>query len=599
MFYPEVAEPNNSRGMVDTWLGYNHNYRIGAGEFYDMENLCTDNYPLFSPRKTRPLLIRGENIRGMLLTDNTLAYIDGSVFHYGGRKLDLTDLFASDPTGRQQLIRYGAYVLIFPAGIYVSLTDYTDYGSMASGVTAPEGTVVTYSICNHDGTAYDATVSATAPEDPSNGDYWLDTKPGEEGLYVYYDVEHGWQPVATTYLKVRVNDVRLDESFAVGDTVTMNSSLPDINSGSRIEAIGEDYIVVTGIMTGRLEYSETTSDVWEFSIQRKVPELDFTCVSNNRIWGCHYGLTPEGQVTNEIYASKLGDFKNWYSYEGLSTDSYALSVGEPGEWTGAIAYNGYPVFFKENAILRIYGNMPAEYQLLTTTCRGVQRGSDRSLVRMNEYLIYKSATDIVVYDGSSPTSISAALGRGMYYDAVGGGCLGKYYICMEDELGRPFTFVYDMKTGLWAKESALEAKLFTASENGQIYASTDKEIYGLGASSNALFLERLPGEPYVSWWGETGDIGFEYPDFKYVKRLTVRAWIGTGARLQVDISHDDRAYENVCVLRGNNSLGTRTATIVPRRCDHYRLRFSGEGDVMIYTMTTTLEAESEEDYGSI
>ena len=41
MKLPELIELSTSREMVDVFGGYNHNLRIGEGEFYDMTNLLT------------------------------------------------------------------------------------------------------------------------------------------------------------------------------------------------------------------------------------------------------------------------------------------------------------------------------------------------------------------------------------------------------------------------------------------------------------------------------------------------------------------------------------------------------------------------------
>ena len=67
-----------------------------------------------------------------------------------------------------------------------------------------------------------------------------------------------------------------------------------------------------------------------------MPELDFLCENENRLWGC------KGDT---IYASKLGDPFNWNVFDGVSTDSYAVDVGSAGDFTGCFAYRGYPVFF--------------------------------------------------------------------------------------------------------------------------------------------------------------------------------------------------------------------------------------------------------------
>jgi len=595
MYLPTVVDNANTFGMVETWLGYNHNARIGAGEFYDEDNMSSDNYPLLSPRKIRPKLIdTGEDvIRGAMLANGNIAYLAGKTFHYSTVSIDLSEYFGDDSESDQQIVRFGAYALIFPAGIWINLSKTAEYGPIKESISIASGTTITYSMTTISGAEYNPTVSETAPESPSAGAYWLDTKDGEWGLYLWDANAKQWQGIASTYIKITIPGAHLTEKFAEGDAVTLNTKYPDINDGSIIQAIADDYMVVQGLMPKATD-TEITSATWTLTITRKIPTLDYVCVANNRVWGCHYGEDGYGGLINEIYASKLGDFKNWYTYAGDSTDSYALSIGMGEKFTGAVEYHGYPTFFKEDYVLKIYGAAPSEFQLITNSCRGVQDGSYKSIVKLNEYLIYKSPSDVVVYDGSNPTSISQAFGRGkMYYDAVAGGCLNRYHIVMEDVRGNPVYLVYDLQYGIWTKYDNLRVKCFTAGENGQIYAATKTEIFGVGSNENSMFLNPMVSEEYVSWSATTGDIGLEYAGYKLLKRITLRAYIPATSEIVVQIAYDGRPFENVGVMRGHGDVQSKSFDISPFRCDHYRIRFSGHGDVRIYTMQSTVEEVSE------
>ena len=53
MLYPTLSELPTTRQNTDVFLGYNHNLRIADGEFYDMQNLTSDEYPVLSPRRRR------------------------------------------------------------------------------------------------------------------------------------------------------------------------------------------------------------------------------------------------------------------------------------------------------------------------------------------------------------------------------------------------------------------------------------------------------------------------------------------------------------------------------------------------------------------
>jgi len=68
MRYPTLTELPTSREMIDVFKGYNHNLRIGGGEFYDMENLSSDNYPVLSPRSPRGVYASPNAPQGMIST---------------------------------------------------------------------------------------------------------------------------------------------------------------------------------------------------------------------------------------------------------------------------------------------------------------------------------------------------------------------------------------------------------------------------------------------------------------------------------------------------------------------------------------------------
>ena len=171
-------------------------------------------------------------------------------------------------------------------------------------------------------------------------------------------------------------------------------------------ASGADYVIFEGVM--RVERVDEAS--LQLRLFPTLPKLDHWILHGNRLWGCRYGEDVNGKFVNCIYASKLGRPDLWYALDGLSSDSYFVNVGEPGAFTGVGVVGDCPVFFKENCIHKIYGSIPANFQMQNTTCRGVQRGSAGSLAISNEILYYKSRSDVCAYDGSLPVGISEQFG---------------------------------------------------------------------------------------------------------------------------------------------------------------------------------------------
>ena len=639
MFLPEVQENINTREMITQWRGYNHNYSIGLGEFYDMENMSCDGFPVIAARDIRPTLLHPVHLfRGILYTDSALCYLDGNTFHYKSWMIDLSplvegtatevvwdDTFVDQPDvteltwTEQKLIRFGAYILIYPMEIWVNTSDTAadrKAGKITSRFVSATGVHIKYTISKKDGSEYQNVVAqATAPSSPAEGDYWLNTTTGSEGLNVY--LQSSWQPVATCYIRIEIRDaqdaiihVGFDDYFVAEDVVNMNSAtVTDINNGSVLQTVTADYITVIGLMDA-VTKQEITSSGYKLEIKRVMPILDYLCADKNRLWGCRYGYDSSGNLINEIYASKLGDFKNWYSFQGISTDSYTATIGVPGKFTGCISYGGYPTFFKENAIIRVSGSFPAEYNVMVMDARGVQDNSSKSLAIVGETLFYKAPGGVMAYDGSLPRLISEAWGRNAYYyDGIAGVCGNKYYIDVNDSRGAHRMFVYDAQLGLWTKENHLYDKKvdpeehtttmyymlgFSGSLDGRLFAFTNQSIYGMGLSDNELYTNKKVGEEFVTWYLESGDIGLDIPEFKRISKLTFRAYIPSTSEISVEISYDDKPFEPVGDIRGFQETMTHVLKLAPYRCDHYKIKMSGHGAVRIYSLAITYDAESDD-----
>ena len=156
------------------------------------------------------------------------------------------------------------------------------------------------------------------------------------------------------------------------------------------------------------------------TVMRLMPEMDFVVEQGNRLWGCKYGIV-DGQAVNEIYACALGDFRNWNSFAGLSTDSYAAARGSDGPFTGAAACMGGVVFFKENCMERIYPAAGGGHQIVTVPCSGVRKGAERTVAVADGVVYYLGNDGVYAFDGSMPVCVSRALGDKRYTGGVAGG----------------------------------------------------------------------------------------------------------------------------------------------------------------------------------
>ena len=592
-YLPELAEGNVTRQLHEMFAGYNHNPKISQGEWYNELNISSSLYPLFSRRKPRKLYVDNIiNPQGMLAKD-ALAYVDGKTLYYNGYPVDGITLSEDPADCPKQLVSMGAYLCVFPDAAYVNTANLTDCGKMAAQFTSVNDAAISYSPCKQDGSDYEnVVISDTAPENPENGMYWLDTSTATHMLKQYSTSSAMWMEIPTVYTRISVagigknfadyDGVTISGAAIGGDDEKLAAQIKALNSDMIIYGRGDDYIIVTALIDKTV--TQTSGSI---TVERKVPKMNYVCEANNRLWGCYYGMR-DGKVLNEIYSCKLGDFKNWNCFMGISTDSYRVSVGTDGEFTGCIAYQSYPLFFKENSVHKIYGMQPSAYQVQTSSCRGVQRGSNRSMVVVNEVLYYKSRTDICAYDGSMPLGVSSQLGEVTYYEASAGTHGGKYYVSMRDAEGAWSLYVYDTKYSLWHREDASHAIAFTAWNDALYMMDADKkQIWDLNASTGTALEEEVP------WMAESGLIGYEMVDHKYISRFNFRMKLGKGAECRLEIEYDSSGeWHNEGVIKG---AGTDSfiLPVIPRRCDHFRLRLSGTGDIWIYSMAKLLEQGSD------
>lgn len=575
-----LQDVKTSQINIDAFGGYNHNLSLNSNEFFDMCNLTSDNYPVLSPRSKRgEYEFPTKKPLGMIDKD-ALYYVDEGRLYYNGKEIPDFEL---DSETEKNLVSMGAYLLIFPDKKYINTQKLEDRGNIEE--TFISSSTVNFDLCKIDASLYPDNIPAqpSEPSTPNNLDLWIDTSSTPNTLKQYSKTNAAWVAVTTTYIKI--SSLGIGEKFNKFDGVTISGieieDLQDINNTMVVWEKDKDYIVVVGLISIHYEQQEP------IKIERLMPQMDFVTESGNRLWGCKYGQANNGQIVNEIYCSKLGDFKNWNCFMGLSTDSYAASVGTDGHFTGAITHMGYPLFFKENSLHKVYGSFPSNFQIQTTACRGVQLGSSKSLVIVNEVLFYLSRSGICAYDGSLPVEMSQKLGNTQYHNAVAGAVNNKYYVSMADNKNLYHLFVFDSAKGLWHKEDDTQVVQFCNCQ-GELYY-IDKKTQQIKTVLGKGNLEKKP----VPWLAETGVLSTDTPNKKYIYRLNVRMSLDLNTVVRMYIQYDSQGdWEQVVSVKATN-LRTFTLPIRPKRCDHLRLRIVGEGEAKIYSITQHIEQGSD------
>ena len=606
----QLAQKAKSIQMTSAFYGYNHNQIISNGEMYEMQNMSGDQYPLLTLRKKRGIStydVAGQTpvpLNGIHGRDQ-LVFIRGTDVYYNFVQVSGLSVSTDSAMLPKKIVSYGAYVCIWPDKKYFNTADLSDYGSMER-LYSVASSGVSLIMCRNNGTDYDMTqitASSTQPADPTDGMLWVDESTSPATLKQYMASAEEWMEIATTFIKIQGTGI--GSGLKEYDTVeisglALGGADPDpiveeqvntLNGSMIVYACGDNYIIVAGILSAAVETGGLAEDTVHADL--KIPDMDYIVESNNRLWGCKYGLV-NGEVVNEIYASKLGDFRNWKNFMGLSTGSYAASVGTDGPFTGAVTQRGYPVFFKENCIHRISGMTPDSFTIQTTICRGVQRGSWRSVCVVAENIYYKSREGVMVYDGNMPQPVSEQLGEELYSDARAGVLGDKYYISMKDKNNTHNMFVYDTTHGTWWKEDYVKALGFGAVED---------ELYYIDEQDNTLVsVKGTTGtaEDDLDWKAAFDLYGVNYVkqsnyddpkrvrNEKYVSLFKIRMDLAAGAWLKLYMQYNSGPWVYQGEKRGTG-LRTFTLPVVPKRCDHVRFKLEGHGGVTIYDISRIME----------
>lgn len=347
--------------------------------------------------------------------------------------------------------------------------------------------------------------------------------------------------------------------FREGDAVT-------ITGCSNNENNKEAEIIIRGATANELTFDDNAfteaTESGIITIKRTVPDLDFICESNYRLWGTH---------GNTIYSSKFSDPFNFKVFDGLSSDSYAIDVGSEGDFTGCMPYSSHICFFKENTLHKLYGTKPSNFQITTANVYGVQSGSEKSMHIVNEQLLYKGVGGVYAYTGGVPELISQNFGNKRYSEAVAC-CDGeKYYISMKN--GDTWNmFTYDVAKNIWLREDDTHAVDMTF---------FDGKVYYLDAEGGLYYIDKTADRNGIEWGATFCTMHETMNERKGYSKFHLRMDMSEGAWLAVDIKTDNDLQWKQVFTTHNEKAKTVSIPIMPTRCDSIDIRLRGKGQCTI------------------
>lgn len=575
--------------------GLNENASARDGEIAAMENMSSDCWPLLAPRAKRYLVRTLEKPNGMAAKD-ALCWVDGTDFYYDGVKRgEVSD-------GEKRFYFLNRWIVIWPDKLcYNTATE--EFGSLEASVDAegvvrkalflsspaPGGISSQNNCLVLDSTtvqgvirAGDAVTISGCVKHPENNltlvvrevvgsaMYFYDNSftvdvasvytAGTSGLAAgHYNFEHDGQYYS----------FYLDEAISAGDTLTFEGGSALILRHGGAESAVDVEVGARGEIW--LDFERTEHGYAEdvpVTVSRNVPELDYLCECDNRLWGVK---------DQTVYCSGLGDPRVWYNYDGTATSSWSVEVGSGGAFTGACAYGGYPLLFKEDHIYRVYGTKPQNFQLMDTETLGCEAGSDRSFAVVGQTLYYKTRAGFAAYAGGVPALVDGALGTVRRSGAIAGTDGRKYYVSVSDGESRSL-YVYDTVPGAWHREDASDAVAF---------AWCGGELYMLLADGGLWQIGRVRApageeEDEVRSMAEFAD----FTDATFEKTAAAHLYFRVQAEgeLRMLVSYDGGDWQEAGRVFGAGQ-GVRTMHLIPHRCDRFRVRLVGRGDWKLWAMS--------------
>lgn len=593
MKYPLVEMINKPKEMLTYFAGYVNKLSCQEGSFYREKNITTEHFPVLSCRRKRGQIKTIESYQGMVDKEE-LVWVANSKLYIGDVEKTLAQGVTLDNTDKT-ITKMGAYLVIFPDKVWYNTKDNSS-GKIEATFDQTQATVTFQQV---DSQGEDISYVSSSATTFNDGDYKIDTKNGKKTLKTYSKTSNMWINVATTYFKISCTNIGKDfkkgdgikvsidltgNSWSYAKNIFVNDEGNNVHSNNFVvKNIGDDYIIVTGLLNVATKEFKNSSKLAEIKVERKCPDMAFVCECMNRLWGC----STDG---HELYASKLGDVTNWNCFDGVATDSWSATVGSDGGFTGAYAYMGNPIFFKEDGLLRITISSYGAHSYKEVACRGVQTGCSKSLSMLNELLYYKSPTNVCVYDGNFPQEIGDDLGSVKYYGAVGGSFNNRYYLSMKDESNKYHLFVFDVNNNLWSIEDNTKVKDFARHGDDLFFVDKDNKLWSCYGSA---YKTNLTLEGKIDWEAESGFIGYSSDNKKYLARFTMNIKMEVGAYVSLFIEYDSSGrWEHVWNLAGK---GTKSFSIPvrPKRCDHYRYKLVGHGDCKVFSVSKEYEEGSE------
>ncbi len=568
MKYDNTIAAKNGKVSYKGFLGINRRLRPGAGELYDMENMSHKEYPCICSEK-------GYKKQEISLPENAVI-----------NKLILPRRLSGDVYGFSGIATYkkdnssvcGVFVNNEQKCTLSSFTDAVDYNGSIFALPDLYGYVYAVNSDNTSDTILQA--SSYSWEMYCTNEYNSNSASDYTTQLNLYKVPNSWYNSVFCKQFAVGDNIRLyglKDNMQPCNTIYPETSVDYSNISSPVSIVIKSHTFTgsnsSGIITITVELKNVKGDIipWPYStdnptyaqngaIRKYLPKVTYGCVAHNRVWCC-------SQNGEEVYASALGKPLEYYEFNGVSTDSWSVTVGSPGKFTGIVPWQTRVVVFKEDYVHVIFGSTPKDFSMERTY--GVGCIDRQSIANAGGMLIWLSYDGFYAYAGSKPERISDKLNT-KYVSAVSFSDGISYYVRCEKENGEKEFLVFDTEKGIWSKFSDMD--IVTGDfYKGRMYFCTQDSMYTM-----------KEGE-YGDFYLESPELTLETFNDKSLIYATIRCKIKDGfINFYTSVNGGQWVSHKGISKTGKHRLPIRYSS-----GDILRFRIEGSGEVTI----TELELE--------
>ena len=616
---------------IYNFYGLNRTRKTSRGEFEDMRNMGTLEYPCAAPRGPRSKIAETTaDIVAAVAPDSTnvdevtgLTGIMGTAFYYNGTRKGASDAL---PAGYDyEIIRMGNLYIIngYKDNESVMYTYNIDTDTFAERDSGKRMGDLIVASGNDEGGSYlstfrygfDTVYNYTATDSDTgkqikNADFF-DTygnpiiyppnifsqkfEVGEEVMISGFPstVENFGQ-VWTYYGTSGTVLPQPNLDYSINNTIDTDliTDLDDLYDSDIVRATVKSFDVQTGTISGGTNYYvhkiylnlyNKNGDTVQFAnmfgdsanyycsgvtISRRTRTFTHIGTHQSRIWGS----VPTG---NMIYVSRATDIFDFTQEAIDNVFAASLPSDTPGVFTGFAEYGSEMAAFKEDSITIIYGSGPSSYS--SSVISGIGCIDPHSIQVTPSGVIFLAYHGFYIFTGGVPSCISSKVNT-KYKSAVSGFDGNIYYAAAVREDGTRELLTYDMRYGTWHIQDDIAAVgMFRF--RSEFYLADSRDIYRTDAEAGGVD------------WSFTGVRTWDYTlDSKAVNEIWIKAEITPGAKFIVSTSVDDGEFREHTVFV-KPGLHIYRCPVRALTGESYRYKITGTGKVVFY------EIELERDTG--